>query len=81
MCTCPVLQAIFKLTEPVHTSLADVATPEKCTDKIFLQIDKNTDGKISLLEFIEGARANPAIQGLLQCEPLRQSGRKKLIEM
>ena len=42
--------------------------PQDIVDKLFVQMDRNKDGKLSMEEFVTSAKTDPTIAKLLQCE-------------
>lgn len=68
-----IVKAINKMAGSEDGNVSNESTsPEDHVDKIFKELEKNDDGKLSLEEFVEGARKDPAIVSMLS-DPKPQS--------
>jgi len=63
-----IVDAIYQMVGQVSTD-GDDASPETRVAKIFDQMDKNNDDRLTMEEFKEGSRADPRIVQALSMEP------------
>ncbi|MBZ3870203.1 Guanylyl cyclase-activating protein 2 [Sciurus carolinensis] len=68
-----IVEAIYKLKKAcrVDTEMeqqGQMLTPEEVVDRIFQLVDENGDGRLSLNEFIEGARRDKWVMKMLQMD-------------
>ncbi|XP_037601226.1 guanylyl cyclase-activating protein 2 [Cebus imitator] len=52
----------------LQTEQGQLLTPEEVVDRIFLLVDENGDGQLSLNEFVEGARRDKWVMKMLQMD-------------
>ncbi|XP_029800330.1 guanylyl cyclase-activating protein 2 [Suricata suricatta] len=68
-----IVEAIYKLKKACRVEMEEeqqgqLLTPEEVVDRIFLLVDENGDGQLSLNEFIEGARRDKWVMKMLQMD-------------
>ncbi|XP_004739966.1 guanylyl cyclase-activating protein 2 [Mustela nigripes] len=68
-----IVEAIYKLKKACRVEMecerqGQMLTPEEVVDRIFLLLDENGDGQLSLNEFMEGARRDKWVMKMLQMD-------------
>lgn len=68
-----IVESIYKLKKACRVETAkdkdgEPLTPEEVVDRIFLLVDRNGDGQLSLEEFIGGARRDQWVMKMLQID-------------
>ncbi|XP_015343214.1 guanylyl cyclase-activating protein 2 [Marmota marmota marmota] len=68
-----IVEAIYKLKKACRIETeteqqGQMLTPEEVVDRIFYLVDENADGRLSLSEFVDGARRDKWVMKMLQMD-------------
>ncbi|XP_071345533.1 guanylyl cyclase-activating protein 2-like [Trachinotus anak] len=65
-----IVKIIYKIKKGSVSDETEIAnlTPEQACDRIFQEVDVNSDGQITLDEFVQGSQRSPWLQNLLHLD-------------
>ncbi|XP_068133752.1 guanylyl cyclase inhibitory protein-like [Hyperolius riggenbachi] len=63
-----IMEAVYKMSVAASLTKVNPMTPEECTNRIFVRLDRDQNAVISLEEFVEGSMGDDWIREMLECD-------------